>query len=158
MEFNRDLLIIQKKSVFRIIIGILFFVISIAWIVDNEVNGQVISLLDGLLFGIIVMNGFVHSIEGFGFSLARLFGKAYIQIDSDRIVVKTGVLTKEQSVYWQDIKSISYKPIRYKVVKTDDTSMVFNLSKLDYSLIKEIKSAIVEIADEKGLEVSCLKF
>lgn len=154
MELKRDLLIIQKKSVFRIIIGILFFVISIAWIVDKEVIGQVISLLDGLLLGIFVMNGFVHSIEGFGFPLTRLFGKAYIQIDSKRIAVKTGVLTKEQSVSWQDIKSISYKPIRFKVVKNDDTTMVFNLSKLDYTLIKEIKSAVIEIANEKGLEVS----
>jgi len=153
MEFKRDLLIIQKKSVFRILIGILFFAISIAWIVDKEYNKQIISLLDGLLLGIFVLNGFVHSIEGFGFPLARLLGKAYIQIDSERIAVKTGVLTKEQSVSWQDIKSISYKPIRYKVVKNDDTSMAFDLSKLDYSLIKEIKSAIVEIANKKGLEV-----
>jgi len=153
MELQRDLLIIQKKSVFRMSIGILFFVISITWIVDKAYNSQIINLLDGLLLGIFVLNGFVHSIEGFGFPLARLFGKAYIQIDSERIAVKTGVLTKEQSVSWQDIKSISYKPIRYKVVKNDDTSMAFDLSKLDYSLIKEIKSAIVEIANKKGLEV-----
>lgn len=154
MELKRDLLIIQKKSVFRITMGILFFVISIAWIVDKEVNGQIISLLDGLFLGIFVMNGLVHSIEGFGFSLARLFGEAYIQIDSERIAVKTGVLKKEQNICWKDIKSISYKPIRFKVAKNDDTSMAFNLSKLDYSLIKEIKRAIIEIANEKGLEVS----
>lgn len=118
------------------------------------INGNSSSPFDWLLFVIFVLNGLVHSIEGFGFSFARLLGNAYIQIDSEIIAIKTGVLKKEQSIFWKDIKSVSYKPIRFKVTKNDDTAMTFNLSKLDYSLIKEIKSAINEIADEKGLEIS----
>lgn len=154
MELKRDLLIIQKRSVFRIIMGILLFIISIAWIVEKEVNEHVISLLDWLVFFVFIMNGFVHTIEGFGFSLARLFGKAFILIDNDRIAIKTGVLAREQSVDWIVIESISYKPIRFKVAMKDNSSMTFNLSKLEYSLIKDIKSAINDIATEKGLEIS----
>lgn len=97
------------------------------------------------------MNGIIHTVEGFGFSLARLFGKAFILVDNEKIAIKIGVLAKEQNISWMDIKSISYKPIRFKVAKNDNTSFTFNLSKLDYSLIKEIKSTINAIAKEKGL-------
>jgi hypothetical protein len=154
MELKRDLLVVQKKSVFRIIMGILFFVISIVWVIDLVINSKTSRPFDWLFFGVFVMNGLIHSIEGFGFSLARLFGKAFILIDTDRIAIKTGVLAKEQSVYWKDIKSLSYKPIRFKIVRNDNTSMTFNLSKLDYLLIKDMKISINEIANEKGLEVT----
>ena len=154
MELKRDLLVIQQKSVFRISMGILFFIISIAWIVDLAISGNSKSPFDWFFFVIFVLNGLVHSIEGFGFSLARLFGKAFILIDNERIAIKTGVLAREQSISWVDIKSISYKPIRFKVARKDDTSMTFNLSKLDYSLVKDIKNTINVIADEKGLLIS----
>lgn len=154
MELKRDLLKIEKKSVFKIIVGMLFFVISIAWIVDKNINDQIIRPFDWLLLGIFVLNGVVHSIEGFGFSLARLFGKAFILIDNERIVIKTGVFAKEQNVSWQDIKSIANNPIRCQIARNDGTSVTLKLSKLDYSLIKDIKSTIIVFAKEKGLEVS----
>lgn len=154
MELKRDLLVIQKKSVFRIIMGILFFIISITWIVDLVISGKNNRPFDWIFFLIFVLNGLVHSIEGFGFSFTRLFGKAFILIDNERIAIKTGVLTREQSISWMDIKSISYKPIRFKVTRQDDTLLAFNLSKLDYSLVKDIKNSINEIANEKGLLIS----
>jgi len=154
MELKRDLLVIEKKSITRIVFGILFFAISIVWIIDKKVTGQIISSFDWLLFVIFLLNGIVHTVEGFGFSLARLFGKAFILIDNEKIGIKKEVLSKEQNISWTDIKAISYKPIRFKVVKNDNTSFTFNLSKLDYSLIKEIKSTINEIAKEKGLHIS----
>ena len=154
MELKRDLFVIQKKSVFRIILGIIFLMLSLAWLVNRETNDQIIRPFDWLFLGVFVMNGVVHSIEGLGFSLARLFGKAFILIDHERIVIKTGVFAKEQNVSWQVIKSIAHKPVRCQIARNNGSSVILNLSKLDYSLIKEIKSSINNIAIGKGLEVS----
>lgn len=134
--------------------GILFFVISIIWIVGLVINDNSSRPFDWIFFVLFVLNGLIHSIEGFGFSFSRLFGKAYIDIDNEKIAIKTGVLVRAQSIAWIDIESISYKPIRFKVATKDNTSFTINLSKLDYLLIKDIKSAINKIANEKGLEVS----
>jgi hypothetical protein len=154
MELKRDLLVIQKKSVFRISMGILFIVISIVWIVDLMIESKTDRLFDWLYFGLFFLNGIVFSIEGFGFSVSRLLGKAFIMIDNERIVLKPGVLVKEQNILWQDINSISNRPVRCQIARIDGTTVTLNLSKLDYSLVKEIKSTINEIANEKGLEVS----
>lgn len=52
--------------------------ISIAWIADRFFNNLAIRPFDWLYTGIFTLNGIVHSIEGFGFSFARLFGKAFV--------------------------------------------------------------------------------
>ncbi len=154
MEINRDLLRKEKKSVFRIIIGILFLVISVFWIIDRKINSQIIRPFDWFYTGIFVLNGIVHSIEGFGFSLAKLFGKAFVIIDKDRIAIKTSVLDKEQKVFWIDIKSIESKLNKYQVLKTNDTNLTIDFSKFDYALAKNIKETIRGIANEKGIGVS----
>jgi predicted permease len=151
MELNKDLLKKEKKSVFRIILGILFFVFSIGWIVDRIINNQIIRPFDWFYFGIFALNGIVNSIEGFGFSLAKLFGKAFILIDMERIAIKTGVFDKEQNVFWNDMESIESKLNRFQVLKTDGTAHTIDFSKLDYALVQSIKATISGIANEKGL-------
>ncbi len=154
MELKRDLLKIEKKSIFRIILGLLFIVISIIWIADKGINKQAIRPFDWAFFGVFLLNGIVHSIEGFGFSFARLFGRAFIKIDQEKIVIKTGIFAKEQSVAWQDIKSISNKPVRFQITRNDGTLLTLNLSRLDYLLLKEIKSTIENIANQNGIDHS----
>jgi len=152
MELKKDLLKKEKKSVFRIILGILFFVISIFWIADRIMDNLIIQPFDWLYTGIFALNGIVHTIEGFGFSIARLFGKAFVLIDSERISIKLGIIDKEQNVYWKDIKAIDYKLNKFRVENIDNTNKTLDLSKLDYVLKKEIKEIIACIAKDKNIQ------
>ncbi len=154
MELKKDLLKKEKKSIFRIILGILFFVISILWITDRIIDNLTIRPFDWLYTGIFALNGVVHTIEGFGFSIARLFGKAFIMIDNERISIKRGITEKEQKIYWKSIKTIDYKLNKFRVQNMDNTSMTLDLSKFDYSLKNEIRGIIDCIAKDKNILTS----
>lgn len=80
---------------------------------------------------------------------ARLFGKAFVLIDSERISIKLGIIDKEQNVYWKDIKSIDYKLNKFRVENIDNTNKTLDLSKLDYVLKNEI---IASIAKDKKIQ------
>lgn len=152
MELKKDLLKKEKKSVFRIILGILFFAISLYWITDRIVANLIIRPFDWLYTGIFALNGVVHTIEGFGFSIARLFGNAFVRIDNERISIKLRIFDKEQNVYWDSIKAIDYKLNKYQIQNLDNTSLTLDLSKLDYALKNDIKTIIDSIAKDKNLQ------
>src|SRR5665647_1952385 len=104
MELKRDLLKKGGKSLLRISFGIIFFVLSILWIGIRVRDHQIITAFDWLYAGLFALNAIGHSVEGFGFPLARLFGKAFILINEERISIKTGISKKEQCIDWKDIK------------------------------------------------------
>ena len=115
-------------------------------------DNLIIQPFDWLYTGIFALNGIVHTIEGFGFSIARLFGKAFVLIDSERISIKLGIIDKEQNVYWKDIKAIDYKLNKFRVENIDNTNKTLDLSKLDYVLKKEIKEIIACNAKDKNIQ------
>ena len=156
MELKKDLLKKDGKSTFKIILGILFFVISIVWITERIMDNLIIRPFDWLYTGIFALNGVVHTIEGFGFSIASLFGKAFVLIDNKHISIKPGIINKEQSIYWDSIKSIDYKLNKYHIQNTDSTSMTVDLTKFDYALKNEIKETIYCIAKEKNIQTTNL--
>lgn len=151
MELKKDLLKKDKKSVFRIILGILFVAISIIWIADKITSDSIIRPFDWLYSGIFMLGGVIHTFEGFGFSLAKLFGKAFVLIDSNQISIKLGLSDKEQKIYWKDIKAIGYKFNKFQIQKHDNTNINLNLSKVDYALKNEIKEVIETIAKNKNI-------
>jgi hypothetical protein len=153
MELKRDLLRKGKKSVFRIVLGIVFLLISIAWIAVRFIEHQSVTFFDWFYAGIMFMNGVVHATEGFGFSFASLTGKAFIHINSHKILLKKGVFFIEQGILWSDIKRIDYKLIQYQIVLKNEKTETLDISKLEYSLVKEIKETISFIAKEKGIAI-----
>lgn len=154
MELKKDLLKKNKKSLFRIILGILFLVISILWITNRIIDNLTIRPFDWLYTAILVLNGLVYTIDGFGFSIARLLGKAFIFIDNEQISIKRGITDKEQKVYWKSVKAIDYKLNKFRVQNIDNTSMTLDLSKFDFVLKNEIKETIISIAKEKNIQTS----
>lgn len=152
MEFKRDLLRIEKKSYFRVVIGIFLLLFSVAWIFDRIIENQTIRVFDWLYTGIFALNGIIHSFEGLGFSVAKLFGKAFILINNDVISIKLGVMKKEQTVYWNDIKSIDYKLNKFIVQNIDNSNLTIDVSKIDYALKNEIKDIIAQITKDKNLQ------
>ena len=151
---KRDLLKKERKSIFRIVIGILFLLFSGIWIADRIIDNQTIRVFDWFYTGIFALNGIFHTIEGFGYSVAKLFGKAFILINNDLISIKREIMVKDQTVYWKDIKSIDYKLNKFLLKKNDDTILTIDLTKIDYALKKEIKEIIDHVANNKNLKPS----
>jgi hypothetical protein len=154
MEFRKDLLKISEKSLFRIIMGMGFFLIAIFWVADRAFEYQDIRPFDWLYFGFFIFSGIIHIYEGFGYSVSKLFGKAFVQIDRDVIRIKTGVLEKEQFILWNEVASVHYKAGIFEMRRLDQPSVVFKLSGLEYALIQQIKELISLISKEKGISAS----
>ena len=150
MELNVNLLEREKISVYRIFMGIILISLAIIMI-SVESNNQVIKPIAWFNSGILVLAGVIHCLAGFGFTFKRLFGKAYILIDEEKIAVKLEPFKKEQNALWNDVKLIEFKPTKLMVIKIDNTSLNIDFSNLDYALVQNIKKSIHGFADEKGL-------
>ena len=151
MELKIDLLEKGKKSRSRVVLGVFFFVISCAYICIKIFDQEHIRVFDWFYFAVFAMNGVVHFFGGLGIPVERFFGKAHILINSELISFKPSIYKKEQTVYWNDIKSIDYKPNKFRIERRDDTIVIMSLSEIDYSLKNEIKDVIGCIAKEKNI-------
>ena len=154
MELEIDLLEKGKKSIFRIVIGILLLAISGERILDRVICEEAVGLFDWIYVGLFALAGTLHIIGGLGPNFERYFGKAYVLINSEVISLKADVFGKEQSIYWNDIKSIEYKSNKFRIEKTDNTNAVMSLSKFSYSLKNEIKRVVDCIAKEKNIKLT----
>ncbi|ADQ80171.1 hypothetical protein Palpr_2034 [Paludibacter propionicigenes WB4] len=154
MEIKKNLLRSEKKSYLGIAVGVGFFIISIVWIVLKIRDGQKISLFDWFYVGIFALNGISHTMVGFGFRMVELFGKAFILINKEKISLKAKVLEKEQTALWSEIHSVNYNFNKLYIHKTDNTTLTFNLSEIDYAFKNEIKEFVKSIANEKQIIVA----
>ena len=152
MDLKIDLLKKQKKSLFRVIFGILMFSLAIIRVIKN----RDLMPFDWIYFGIFSLNGVFHFIEGVGYSFESFFGKAYILINLECISLKTSVLKKEQCINWDEIKSIDYNRIseKLRIEKTDNANVIVDFYKFGYSFNDEIKGIIDHIAKEKNIQLN----
>ena len=154
MELNIDLYQRKKKRHFLIILGILLFIIAIVWFFMT-INAKGITRLSAWINSLLFINlGVFYLTQGLACQLESFFGKAYILIDSELISLKSGVFEKKQFVNWNEIKSIDYNPniIKFKIKKTDDSTMIIDVSKFDYIFLQEIKKIINYIAKDKNIQ------
>ena len=152
MEFKIDLLKKDSKRLYSMASGIIISVMLCVWIISKVIAG--IRPFDWVIFGLAVLCSIFHFVEALGFSAYRLFGKAYIVINSECILLKAGVLKKEQSVDWDNIKSIDYNRIseELRIEKKDNTNMIVGFYKLGRSFNSEIKETINCIAKDKEIQ------
>ena len=153
MELKIDLLDIENKSTFRIILGIGFLVLSAAWIITKTAQHQNPGFIGWLFISAMIFNGFSHTIGGMGYSINKLFGQAFIEIDEQQIAIKTGVWDKEQRVAWKNIKSMEYLANKYCIRLNDGKLVIIQFSNLDYLLKMNIKDVIISLAAEKGITI-----
>lgn len=151
MNYSVDLLSFRTKSKFVLVLGILLVLVAIGWFIAIWVRKGSASFFDWLFFILLLLNGVVQTSYGLGNPIERLFGKAFVRINSQAISIKTGVFDKKQTVKWSDIRSISYKPTNFIVTKKDNSTCMLSMSKLGYSLIKEIKNVVSNIANDKNI-------
>jgi len=154
MTYSKDLLKKRKKSKVSMAFGLFVIVIAITWIPLHLIEEVSISGFDWPYMFIFLLNGFSLFMAGYGYSLDRLIGKAFIEIDNQVIRMKTDVFDKEKSISWDKINSIEYKPSKFIVTKKDKTKLILTISKLEYIEIQEIKNVIRDIANKKKISIN----
>jgi hypothetical protein len=156
MNYKKDLLKI-KKSKFRTIVGLLFLAYTIYYFIDKFVGNSGIRLIDLLNILVFALNGIIHTMEGFGISFPGLFGKAFIAIDKEVIIIKERVIHAERKILWEDVISVSsnYKIIQFSTLQ--GLTIVLKYSKYGYAESQLIKDAVYQIATERGIIINALQ-
>ncbi len=134
------------------VLGIIFLFVAVVWLISRIRENLEIGLFDWFYSVIFALNGLFHFIEGYGFSVEKLFGKAFILINNQTIDIKLGAMEKEYKFDWQEIKSIECKFDNFIIQTLDNSSIYFPISKLDYSTIREMKKIISKISETKNIK------
>lgn len=152
MKLKKDLLAKEKKSIFRMILGILFLFLAAMWLISKSRDYSEIVLGDWLYSIVFALLGIQHIVEGFGISTEKLFGKAYVIIDNELISIKTKINKNEETVYWKDIKSVDFKYNQLTIEKADNTNTNIDIVNLTYNTKKDIKTIISKISEDKNIK------
>ena len=143
----------KNKNKWRISLGILLIICAGYWLYFRIAQYSEIRLFDWAYIFIFILNGVMHIMEGSGYSFNKLFGKAFVSINTELISFKTRINKAVQTVYWKDVKSLEIKSAKLSIQKLDNHIEAIDLAKLDYAMIKEIKKNIETLATEKGIDV-----
>ena len=153
MDYKKDLLK-RERSRTSLLLGYALYAIAILWIIIRWRTPGSFTTTDWIFIVLMIQNGISQTIYGLGYPMERLFGKAFIEIDDGAIKIKPRVFDKETKIDWSGISSLAYKPARLILTKTDGTTLTLPLSSLEYSVIQEIKDAVVTTAKGKNIPVS----
>ena len=154
MNYSKNLLDLKKKSKFAVIYGILSCLLAITYFVILLLQGSGRSPgWEWIFFVFFLLSGITNIMYGLGYSVERFIGKAFIEIDEEKISLKSGVFQKAQTVNWKRIDSIDYKLNNLVFRKTDNSTVKLALNRLEYSVIQEIKKAINSIATDKQINI-----
>ncbi|MFT5748790.1 MAG: hypothetical protein ACI93S_000037 [Ancylomarina sp.] len=151
MKFQKDLLV--QKSTAKTIIGILDLLLIVLWISSKFYIAESFATFDIVYLISLFLLGILFIIEGRGIPIAGIFGKAFILIDEEQISMKKSVFSKEQTIRWEEIKAIEYKPNYFLFTKNDDSLFPFKLRQLAFRFNREILDFIKVIGKHKGIEV-----
>lgn len=153
MEYSVDLLKNSKKSKLRIFFGLVMIISSLIYIYLMIEDNEPIGIFEWIYSGVLLISGLSNIIEGSGYSVDKIFGNAYIEINDQKIKIKTGIFIREVSIRWNDIDKIEYKANKFLITKKDSTVFEFYLSRFEYAVVQEIKDVVAKISDNKEIEL-----
>ena len=140
-----------KKSSFRFYLGILMFLFSIIAVIYSIISSDWFYFLYGIFFGFMSLS---HIYEGLGKSLNSLFGKRFITIDEEKIIIKSNTLKEAQIIEWQGIESIKYGVTKIEINEKPDKTIFIDYGDLSYNLVQKIKETILRIAENKRITIT----
>jgi len=158
-DLNINILRSPARSTVRRVLGFLYILIAVLWLVLRIVNNEseqgkfplpFLDIIYSLLFGV---SGVVFLIEGSGVSIGKWFGEAFIKIDKVGIFIKKGVFSKEWVILWDEIDQIEFSVIMIKFRLKDNSIHVLNYDNLEYEHIQEIKQSVRDFSVEKNIKV-----
>lgn len=158
-ELNINILRSPSRSSFRRILGILYLLIAILWLVmrvagiEHKTGRFPLPFFDIVYSALFGLSGIVFLIEGSGISIGRCFGKAYIKIDPIGIFIKKGVFEKEWAILWDDIAQVEFSVMKIRFRMKNDSFQELNWDNLEYEHIQEIKQSIKSCAAEKTIKI-----
>jgi len=79
-----------------LVLGILLVLVAIGWFIAIWVRKGSASLFDWLFFILLLLNGLFQISQGLGNPIERLFGKAFVRINSQAIASRPGCLIKNK--------------------------------------------------------------
>ncbi|KXK36353.1 MAG: hypothetical protein J5I52_03445 [Saprospiraceae bacterium] len=133
----------------RIGLGIIIIIDLTLMIVNANYSPPIINWITRgiliIMLLIVIMNDF------FNYNIAKLFGKAFIDINENAISMKPSILTKEQKVVWSNVESLRYDNNRLKFLLKNGKPSTIDLSKLEYKIKNDIKDAVRTIANKKNI-------
>lgn len=147
MELKKNLLEIEKQPInrkFLIIFFVVWLIVCTSGILFS--NNQFTYLFNLVLSSVYI---FVLILNSYGISLMSLFGKAYVDIDKNRIIIKPKVREEKFEVNWSDIKKIEILYNGILFIKKDENSKKIKLSEF---IKTEYRTEVEEILKKTALE------
>ncbi|WP_430813300.1 hypothetical protein [Carboxylicivirga sp. RSCT41] len=95
--------------------------------------------------------GVYYTIMGAGLNLASLIFKRYITIDSESIVMKTGIFQAKAESKWNDMSEIQINITAIRIKLKDGSDHQFEYQHLHKDTIHKLKTAIIHQAKEQGI-------
>ena len=154
MEHQIDLLQKSKKDWFRIIWGIAVLLVIVVWFADRIVENLTINTADWIYQIFSVFFGAWLLATGLGYHIRKLLGSAFIKMDNNLITFKNSIWAKEESVSWEEIKSINYWHLQFRISRQDGSVLLLKLPYANSNASTEAIHAMVQIAREKAIEIS----
>ena len=136
----------RKKSVSRMIFGVISVVFAIFWLVVNKNDLTFFNIIYSIFF---LISGIGHFYEGMGnyFSI-KFFGKSFIELNDKVFRMKFPGRNPNLDFRWENVKSLKIGLITVEIVDKNDKTYQVDLSKLDYEIVVELKKRLYEKAEK----------
>ncbi|MDY6800722.1 MAG: hypothetical protein SVU94_05805 [Bacteroidota bacterium] len=121
MEYYKNLHPQLESNKFHLILGILFVIISIAWIIINLVEDGFLTIFDWFYSFILFLNGVVLLLQYQGINIDRIFGKKFIRVTPQQIGYKPTHRSKEQIVNWKEVEAIKFNIFSVDIISHSHT-------------------------------------
>ncbi len=149
MLLNRNIKVPNKNSLYHLMLGLVFLGTA-AWIIYQGMQKESgVDQFDWIYVASFCVVGIYFSVKGLNY----IFRKAYIRVDEEKIAVKPDEETKSETIFWRDIQSIKEVGRNFEILKNDKTSYTIHFSYYTYRNADDLREAILEMADKKGVKV-----
>jgi hypothetical protein len=141
-----------QKSNWRFLLGILLLLLSTSYallVLFNE-NFNWMWILNAVVFLILGLN---TMIEGTGFTIARLFGRAYLLINEEKCEYKPSNYKSATVINWNDVDTIHIGVSNIDYLKNDSVINQLEYSRFSYQQVQDIKSVLKSIAEKNGIKI-----
>lgn len=153
MELKIDLIPKRQRSKFTLVMGVISLSIPIIYVVFRFFGDREKLFSQFPMMILLTLQGITGIINGMGYSVEKFFGSAYVLVDNEQIVIKTGIWTRMKSIRWSQIKSLQYKSNWFEIIHPDGSASKLELSELEFKVLVETRDAVYYIAAEKGITI-----
>ena len=129
--------------------GGMIFILVILLLIGVRIFLSYDNIAQLIYSAIYLFAGIILLMDGLG----NTFGRAFININDGFFSIRSGLLSKKQTIYWRDIQSaeIYDKRVLFRLKDNKNKSVV--ISKILDENIERIKEALLEAAETKGFEI-----